>query len=268
LALLGFVLIVGISFFGASLWQPRFIPDVALPAIAPAGEDAASPFVDAQPHAELPTPPPPPDFTPGQFAVPWQVAASEPVDAGYFYDAIFFGDSLLTGFITHRLFRNAAIISAIDATPQSALEEPLIPAAGGGVTMTQAAQEKGDRSRVYIMLGSQSLGKATEEFVAGYQEFINAVRAQYPDATIYIMGLLPVAAHVGQFHPEAGREIAIEFNTAIAELARANGLPFLNVFDALAGDDGYLPAHASSDGLHLSAEYHFILLDFLKAHTV
>ena len=269
LMLLGFVFIVGISLIGASFWQPRFIPEVAAPAIAPVPAPApvkgyaTPPIVGAAYtpplHAELPTPPPPPDFTPGEFAVPWQVAASQPVDAAYFYDAIFFGDSLLTGFVTHRLFGGAAIVAVIDATPASVLEEPL--------TMLEAAQEKGDRSRVYIMLGSQSLGQYRDEFVAGYQQFINAVRAQYPGATIYIMGLLPVAVHVGSYHPHANRERVIEFNAAIAELARANGLPFLNVFDALAGDNGYLPAHASSDGLHLSAEYYFILRDFLKAHT-
>ena len=278
LVLLGFVFIVGISFIGASLWQPQFVSEFIAPAIAPAPVQGGLPVQpvdldidtppDAPPQPELPTPPPPPDFTPGEFAVLWQVAQSEPVEPSYFYDAIFFGDSLLTGFVTHRLTPGAAIVTAIGATPQAALEEPLIPTADGPATMLEAAREKGDRERVYIMLGSQSLGLDADEFAAEYALFVNAVRYQYPDAVIYIMSLAPVAAHVGELYPQASRERVLEFNTAIAEFARANGLPFLNVFDALAGADGYLPAYASSDGLHLSAEYYFILLDFLRAHTV
>ena len=280
LVLLGLVLVAGISFAGAYFWQPRLVQDFIAPAIAPAPVQEGRTVrladvdtdmdtdIDTPQQPELPAPPPPPDFTPGEFAVPWQVEASEPVELSYFYDAIFFGDSLLAGFVTHRLTPGAAVLTAIGATPGSALESPLIPTADGPATMLEAAREKGDRERVYIMLGSQSLGMDADEFAAGYALFVNAVRYQYPEAVIYIMSLPPVAAHVGEFHPQASRERVLELNAAIAEFARVNGLPFLNVFDALAGDDGYLPAHASSDGLHLSAEYYFILLDFLKAHTV
>jgi len=271
LVALGLVFIAGISFAGALLWQPtqlRLVPGMALPALAPVREEVTPPLVGAPPQAEVLTPPAPVEFTPGQFALSWQVAPSEPVDVAYFDDAIFFGDSLSTGFVTHRLFRNAAVVAAIGASPAVALEEPLIPTTYGMATMLEAAQEKGPRGKVYIMLGSQALELSTEEFVEGYRQFIAAVREQYPGATIYIMSMPPVAAHVGDFHPGVSRERVIELNSYIAELARVSDLPFLNVFDALAGPDGYLPAHGASDGLHLSAEYHFVLLDFLKAHTL
>ena len=208
------------------------------------------------------------DFGPGPFAVAWQVQPSQPVDIGYFDDAIFFGDSLSTGLIAYRVFPGAACVAVIGVTPQTALEGRYIPTADGPATMLEAAQQKGDRGKVYIMLGSNGLTLDLYDFTYGYQQFISAVRAQYPSAVIYIQSMMPVAAHVGEHHPDVSSERVIEFNAAIAELARTNNLPFLNLFDALADEDGYLPAHASRDGLHLSAEYHFIWLDFLRAHTV
>lgn len=280
--LLVFVLIAGASFVGASFWQPaqpRVVTGRALPALTPMREEtpplpaSVSPPVSAPTQAHTAAQPDSkdtalPNFAPGVFAVNWQIPASEPVDAAYFSKAIFFGDSLITGFVTHQLLRNAAVVAAIGATPATALEEPLIRTTGGMYTMLEAAQEMGPRYKIYIMLGSQGLTLNTYVFTDGYRQFIYAVRAQYPDATVYIMSMPPVAAHVGEHHPEVSRERVIELNWHIAELARASGLHFLNIFDALAGADGYLPAHASIDGLHLSPEYHFILLDFLKSHTV
>ena len=272
--LLGLVLIAGVSLGGAFLWQTTApSPDSgrALPAITPVREELAYPPVRPPAQATEPAAPAvqPPEFTPGPFAVDWQLPLSEPVDVSYFDGAIFFGDSLITGFAAHRLLPNATVIAIIGVTPQTALEEPLIPTDYGMATMLEATQEKEEPpGKVYIMLGSHSLGLDAEQFASYYRQFIDAVRAQHPGATIYIMSLPPVAAHVREHHHGVSREKVVELNGVIAELARAAGLPFLNVFDALAGEDGYLPAHASSDGLHLSAEYNFVLLDFLKAHTV
>ena len=286
LALLGLVIIAGASFAGAYFWAPiqaRFVSGrAALPAIAPALEEPApapeetvsytpvsAPAQAEAPAALTPAAPdePGPEFAPGLFALAWQLGPSEPVDKTWFDDAIFLGDSLLAGFVAHRLLPGADVIAVMGATPHSALEEPLVHTAGGPVTMPEAAGEKGPHNRVYIMLGSQGHTLDTDEFIEGYRRLIAEVQAQSPGATVYIMGPPPVAAHVGEWHPEVSRERVLELNGALSELARAGGLPFLNIFDALAGEDGYLPAHASADGLHLSAEYHFVLLDFLRAHT-
>ena len=196
-------------------------------------------------------------FAPGTFAVPWQINAGEPVDRSYFDDAIFFGDSLLSVFSAHRVFRDTTgVIAVIGATPVAAN------------TMLEAASESGEWGKVYIMLGSQGLHLDDQEFIEGYRQFVAEVRSQWPGASVYIMSMPPVARHVGQHHPGVTRQRITELNAAIAELARATqGTHFLNVFDAFADPDGYLPAHASTDGLHLTAEYTFLLLDFLKTHT-
>lgn len=210
----------------------------------------------------------PAEFAPGPFTVDWQVRPSEAVDASYFDDAIFFGDSVSTGMIANRIVRSTSVFAAIGATPQTILEGEYISTPEGPATMLEAAREAGDKGKVYIMLGSNSLGMETAEFISAYQRLISAVRAQYPSAVIYVKSIPPVAAHVREHHPAAGRERVIELNAAIAELARVNNLPFVNVFEALADENGYLPAHASADGLHLSAEYHFKWFDYLKTHTL
>ena len=277
--LFGVVLIAGLSLGGAYLWQrvESFQPDVfELPPVREEGVRYAVECAEAPPpsnlvyeeEATLAAQPRERSFEPGPFALAWQVHLSQPVDMDYFDDAIFFGDSAATGIIAYRTPRSAACFAVIGITPQTALEDKYISGLDGPLTMLEAAHDKGERGKIYLIFGPDSLALELDEFISGYQRFINAVRAQYPSAIVYIQGMTPVAAHVGQHHPGVSRELVMEFNAAIAELARTNRLHFLNVFDALADECGYLPAHASRDGLHLSAEYHFIWLDFLRAHTV
>ena len=285
--LLSVVLIAGLSFGGAFLWQRAEYSLAnrgrAIPAQQPIdGEDQAHPAPVQTPPSAItaerepaivPRPPPQPDepeTPPGQrpFAVDWQVPATQPVDASYFERAVFLGDCVVTGLISHRVVENALIIAAIGATPQTALEEAHIVTPAGRVTMLQAAYERGYRDKVYIMFGSGSAHLETEEFIESYQNFINAVRERFPTATLYIQSMTPVAAHATERHPGLSHERVLELNAAIAELARANRLPFLNIFEALADENGYLPAGAASDGLHLSAEQNFLWLDYLKSHTV
>jgi len=272
---LSVLLIAGLSYGGAILWQGAEDSLSGRTRSAPAQH--VSPDVDeiilprpALPETEVPAQPEdnPLEFVPGPFSADWQVRPSEAVDAGYFDDAIFFGDSVSTGMIANRIVGSSSVFAVIGATPQTILEEEYIYTPQGPLTMLEAAREKGDKGKVYIMLGSNSLRLETDEFISGYQRFINAVRAQYPSAVIYIQSMTPVAAHVREHHPEISREKVIEFNDAIAELARVNRLPFVNVFEALADENGYLPAHASADGLHLNAEHHFMWFDYLKTHTL
>ena len=278
IVLFGVVLIAGLSLGGAYLWQrvENFQPAVF--ELPPAREDDAHQavnYTEAPPLSNmlyeedvpLAALPEERSFEPGPFALAWQVRPSTPVDMDYFDDAIFFGDSAAVGIIAYRAPRGAASFAVIGITPLAALEGEYMSGPDGPLTMLEAAQYKGEMAKVYLMFGPDSLLLELDEFIGGYQRFISAVRAQYPSAAIYIQGMAPVAAHVGRQHPGVSRELVIEFNAAIAELARTNRLHFLNVFDAFADEYGYLPVHASRDGLHLSAEYHFIWLDFLRAHT-
>jgi len=293
LIVLGVVLVAGLSFGGAYLWQRleqagKQANGSALfyyPFYEERGQEVVThlqnPPHNAPPDRESPLPTQPDDedpatdveasplqFAPGPFSVAWQVSPSDPVDISYFDNAIFFGDSVSAGIIAYQVVNNASSLVAIGACPQTALDGLYITTPHGPMTLLEAALEKGEKSTVYIMLGSSGLHLETDDFISGYQAFISAVRAQYPSAVIYIKSMTPAAAHVGEHHPGVSNQRIIELNAAIAEMARRNNLPFLNIFEAFADEDGYLPANASRDGLHLSAESHFIWLDYLKAHTI
>ena len=270
---LGVILIAGMSFGGALLWQR------ADDAASVREEEARPAMVVVSPvqsgEADLPNlggnlpfqqvvstlseqmdEPPLSEPASGLFAVDWQVPASAPVEASYFYDAVFLGDTLATGLTAHRLVNRNSVFATIGALPQE------------GVALLEDSAGLGEKGKVYLMFGMDSRSLETEDFFSGYQSLIAAVRGQHPAAAIYIVSIPPVTAYVGADHPGITGARVAELNAAIARLAGENRLHFLNVFEGLAGPDGSLPAHASRDGLHLSAEYHFILFDYIKSHTV
>ncbi len=50
-------------------------------------------------------------------------------------------------------------------------------------------------------------------------------------------------------------------------MAEEKQVYYLNVAEAVADDNGYLPEEASTDGVHLNKEYCAKWLDYLKSHT-
>ena len=196
------VLVAGLSFIGAHLWQRAETAAAQTRAESNAyhlryqerGQEALADVQNPPRHtapetssATVQTPgvQSPDDqsghnaFAPGPFAVSWQVAPSAPADISHFDHAIFFADRLGAGLVAYRVVGNAAVVSAVDATTQSALTGQYIITDQGPATMLEAALRYGERQIVYIMLGSDSLHLDPEEFIGGYQDFINAVRAGY-----------------------------------------------------------------------------------------
>lgn len=299
--LLVLLLTAGVSFGGATLWQ-RFQEsnsagsqtDTVRYSIGPSSPDLPSDGESSQPEtpedslSQMPSTSSfeaepsalpgdanfsssqeeVPDTVTGEFSVEGQVAVSDKVDNSYFDDAIFFGDSISTGITAYNIANNTACVAAIGVSPNTALSTPYIPTREGGkVTVLEAAKAYGQRSKVYIMLGGNGLWQDKDGFIADYQKFLDAVKTQYPGAVIYIQSMTPVARGVEAKYPSVTHQKVMEYNAAIARLAKDNKLPFVNVFEALCDAEGYLPEGVSADGLHLSAEYYFKWFDYLKSHT-
>lgn len=201
------------------------------------------------------------------------VAASKPVGYGYFDDAIFFGDSISVGIPLYMqtMVPNTAVIAAQGVSPGGALTSECISTGGSRVTMLTAAKSKGERSKVYIMLGANALDYDEATLIAGYTDFLLAVKAEYPEAVIYVQSILPVTATVNNVYPSKNinNDRIAEYNKAICRMATANGAHYVDVAQGIVDENGMLPTSASPlDGMHLSPEYYLKWFDYLRSHTV
>jgi Lysophospholipase L1 and related esterases len=268
--------IAGVSFLIASFWQsyeqkpsaaqtqsPALIADgqEELEQTAAKSEEAANASVSAsaggslnvEPRAEYP------------HAVP---LCEVPAENSYFDSAIFFGDSISTGIPLYGVMPGADVVAFSGINTTNILTREVIDMGGGErVTMLAAAEKYGEKSKVYIMLGSNGLSYTQEQFLSGYREFIRAVKAQYPGAAVYLQSIPPVTDQAPTHYPDVSNQKIDAYNLGIMNLAREMGVYYLDVAAVMVNEEGKLPEDGhSGDGMHLSADYYYRWFEYLRYH--
>jgi lysophospholipase L1-like esterase len=164
-----------------------------------------------------------------------------------------------------------AVVAAQGVSPGGANSEACVEVDDVRVTFLEAAKTKGERGKVYVMLGANALDLALEPFIGGYRDFVASLKQQYPKAVIYIQSMLPVTEGVNKTYPNKNinNERITEYNAAIREMAKETGVFYLDVSQCMENERGFLPENASPfDGMHLNPEYYMKWFDYLRAHTI
>ena len=230
-----------------------------------AQEPVRARVLEPAPPAEPEEPPAPEEpAKPATMLVP----ESEPVEDDYFADTVFLGDSRTEGFYLYSGLEEGTYLYAVGATVESVFSKPTQETEAGKVPMLDALAEL-ECGKVYIMLGANELGwPKSEAFHDQYGKVIDRVRADHPDAEVVIQSILPVSAvqEAKGSYVNNGRIQA--YNTILEELALEKECPYLNVGEAVTGEDGCLRPELTTDGIHLNTAGCKEWLDYLKTHAV
>lgn len=195
------------------------------------------------------------------------------VDNTYFSTALFLGDSVteglglyenpVKGVATVRGYRGATpgdVVNRVVMTDFNTNEQ--------SVPLDVVAQTA-PRS-IYLMFGANALAtrddEATENsFIAYYGQMIDSIREAAPEADIYVQTMTPVAADYSStgIYKERIRRV----NEKLAAMALEKGVYFVDVYSALADENGDLRAEYSSDGLHMVAAGYKAWVDCLAGHV-
>lgn len=193
-----------------------------------------------------------------------------PVDESYFADALFCGDSLSDGIRIYDVFAGFDTCTMVGISPQSAATEAFYETEDGRtLTMVETIVEK-QPSRVYVMLGTNGLNWASvDTLIAGYSEFLDAVRSQMPALDIIIESIPPTTRETAEKRPSYVIENINAYNAALLELAKSKGCYYIDIHAAVVGEDGYLPDDiAAPDGIHFQISGYQIWKDYLFTHTI
>ena len=128
-------------------------------------------------------PTPTPEPTPLQFTT---------VDASYFDDALFIGDSRTVGIAEYGNLKNATYFADVGLNVYVAPTKAVAVKNVGTVTLPQLLSQK-TFGKVYIMLGINELGNDLDDITAKFSSLIDTVRAAQPNAIVYVEANL----HVG-----------------------------------------------------------------------
>ncbi len=203
------------------------------------------------------------------------------VDASWFDDAIFIGDS-----VTYGLYNYAengclgdADFLAIDCigyhTAMFGLDHEygIHPVYNGQKVMIDDAVQEIGKKKVFIMLGMNDICSwGVEESVDAMQEFVDQLLAKSPDIQIYVHSVTPMIAAKDGTRPDFlnNANIAL-YNEKIRPICAERGFVYLdlvpvvsdgngNLRDDYCVDPGNLGFHYNRDGLQA-------WVDFLKTHV-
>ncbi|HIV18654.1 MAG TPA: hypothetical protein IAC82_05030 [Candidatus Merdivicinus intestinigallinarum] len=191
------------------------------------------------------------------------------VDESYFDDALFIGDSRTQGFILYSGLANTTSYAGKGLAVNKISTDAVVTENGQDYTVSQALENhSGEFKKVYLMFGVNELGWSyPEKFQESYQQVVQEVKKTQPDATIYVQSILPVSKEKSDSSDIYNMERVNMFNGLLQEMAEEEGVIYLDVASSVMDSEGYLPADASTDGVHLNKEYCQIWLRYLEEHT-
>ena len=197
------------------------------------------------------------------------VPTGDPVDDTYFDDAVFIGNSRTQGFMMYSGLSNATYYAAQGLMISNVSTDRLINQNGEKVTVTDALRNSPSFGKVYLMFGINELGWSnTDSFAQKYGELVDIIRGINPDAVIYVQSIYPVSKAKSDSDQIYNMTRINTFNGLIRKMAEDKKVYYVNIAEALSDENGYLPADAALDGVHLKKSYCELWLTYLKNHTV
>lgn len=196
------------------------------------------------------------------------VPVSDAVEDTYFSDIVFVGDSRTEGFSLYSGLKEGKYLFSVGATVESVFSKATQKTAAGKVPILDALKGM-DCGKVYIMLGVNELGWVyPETFQKQYGKLIDRVREDHPDAQVVIQSILPVSAKQEAKGSYVNNERIATYNQLLQKLAEEKNCPYVNVAEAVTGEDGCLRADLTFDGIHLNTEGCRTWLHYLRTHPV
>lgn len=191
------------------------------------------------------------------------------IDMSYFDTAVFVGDSITQGMQIYRQgIPNAKYCAYKGVSPKAIYDGTAVKRTDGTTEVPMEALVAYQPDNVYILLGTNAMvGMGDEALLAYYDEMLNVMKSTLlPGVNFYVQSITPVLMGVD---PRFDMERINNLNNQLAKMAWEKGMYFLDLNEALAGDDGWLrPDYgASKDGYHLNPSGYSAWVEYLVTHT-
>lgn len=198
------------------------------------------------------------------------------VDYSYFDRAVLLGDSVSQGWNIYEspMKAHAFICAYKSIGPNSVVNKASADpgqGSGRGSEVIFDTVVNSNPKRVYILLGANALvrdGEAVEQsYIAYYGQMLDMLReALGSEVKFYVQSVTPVRPGVSQ--PGLYKDRIQRVNNQLAALALEKGCYFVNLYEALADENGDLHTdYAAADGVHLNSTAYPVMAEYLAKHT-
>lgn len=148
------------------------------------------------------------------------------------------------------------------------------PDTGEKLTFAQAAAKSKPKYIVFTfgLNGAvQNVRRGADYYKSCYRSLIDSVRNASPDTKIIVQSAFPIAKNMDMSNYSVDTKTLNEYidliNSWSLELAREDGLSYLNTAEILKDGDGWLKYDfQNGDGHHLNAEAYRKILEYIRTH--
>lgn len=199
------------------------------------------------------------------------VVKSEAVEDDYFNDAVFVGDSRVSGLIDYGVLgESTAKVYAAESLDLNKvfLKQVILMDNGSYGTLLDALSQHSFQ-KVYVSFGLNEMGwRVLSIFEEKYVELVEAIKALQPEATIYLLSVYNYSEDHENEDDFTNLEQVKRINDEVKQVAKLCDVEWINSNDMLGGDDEYLSREWSEDGYHLNTIGYQHWLEMLKEHTL
>ena len=240
-----------------------------------------APSADAQPSAPAPSPAVVETPTPTPSPTPEPVLEDP---EAYFDNTLFVGDSIMEGIrqyvAKHRgvepTLEGATFLTAVDGIGIATLVQGgTYRYNGESQPLAQIVAQQAPK-RIFLLLGLNDLADldpVVDEIVASYAQLIEMLAQAAPGAEIVVMTNPPKVASkwLPDYTPNRnfGNGLIDEFVEALTQMCDEQGVPYVDIHEALSDENGSLPDDFCRDGfLHLSDAGSAVVVEALEQFAV
>ena len=128
---------------------------------------------------------------------------------------------------------------------------------------------KGKPAKLFILCGVNDIshGVTADSIARAVERLIVMVKQGSPRTKIYLQSMLPFNNEVREWKLLKGREhVVVEGNALLEQVARRQGVTWIDLYPLFVDDQGRLRAELTNDGLHLMGEGYIIWRDALRPY--
>ena len=199
------------------------------------------------------------------------VPQSTAVEKSWFNDVSFVGDSLTQGMQLYDTgLPNAHFCAYKGVGPNAVVNNTTCRRADGEKEVPMEALASQQPRALYILLGTNVLTSDSDytSFLTYYRLMLDMISQALPNTKIYVQSITPVRPEVSKKSPGLYKERLCEINDALSAIALEKGCTFLNLWEALADENGDLiEEYAQPDGYHLLPAGYDAWVEYLCTHT-
>ena len=128
---------------------------------------------------------------------------------------------------------------------------------------------EGQPKKLFIMTGVNDISHdvSADSIARAMEKLIVIVKQGSPRTKIYLQSLLPFNNDVREWKLLVGRDhVVVEANILLEQVARRQGVTWINLYPLFVDDQGRLRAELTNDGLHLMGKGYLIWRDAIKPY--